>query len=120
MSPLSSTPCSIEIFRPLGAYSFPSHPREGHRLHPTGKVTNNYTATALSTTSKSESQNNSERLSSNSTSTTACSDCPEHFCTVPSIPANSAFQCPSLTRTNVPLRASYGSKIDASPDRKSV
>src|SRR3712207_2727195 len=62
---------------------------------------------ASSATSKSGSQNNSERLSSNNTSTAACSDCPQQCWIVPSIPANSAFQCPSLTRTIVPLRASY-------------
>src|SRR4028119_1151025 len=62
---------------------------------------------ALSATSKSESQNNSERLSSNSTSTAACSDCPQQYWIVPSIPANSFFQCPALIRTSVPLPASY-------------
>src|SRR5215216_7922291 len=36
-------------------------------------------------------------------------NCPQQDWIVPYIPANSAFQCPSLTRTTVPLRASYDS-----------
>src|SRR5215204_7172880 len=63
-----------------------------------------------STTDRSGSQNNSERPSSSRTSTAACSDCPQHTWIVPHIPANWLFQCPSLTRTTVPLRASYASK----------
>src|SRR5918994_2894168 len=64
---------------------------------------------ASSPTSRSGSQNNSERLSSNRTSTPACSDCPQQCWIVPNIPAKSLFQCPFLTRTSVPLRASYHS-----------
>ena len=65
---------------------------------------------ASSATSRSGSQNNSERLSSNRTSTAACSDCPQQCWIVPNIPANSVFQCRSLILTSVPLRASYASK----------
>src|SRR5215203_6997033 len=65
---------------------------------------------SLSTASRLGSQNNSERPSSSRTSTAACSDCPQHAWIVPCIPANSVFQCPSLTRTAVPLRASYAFK----------
>src|SRR5215208_345826 len=64
---------------------------------------------STSTASRLESQNNSERPSSSRTSTVACSELPQHFCIVPCIPANWLFQCPSLTRTTVPLRASYRS-----------
>src|SRR5215204_707074 len=59
---------------------------------------------------RSGSQNNSERPSSSRTSTAACSELPQRFCTVPLIPANWSFQCPSLTRTTVPLRASLTCK----------
>src|SRR5918997_384367 len=55
-----------------------------------------------STTSRLGSQNSSKRPSSISTSTAACSDRPQTFCTVPSLPAKSVFQCPSFTLTNVP------------------
>src|SRR5918994_3421194 len=65
---------------------------------------------SASTTERSGSQNDSERRSSKSTSTAACSELPQRFCTVPLIPAKSLFQCPSLTRTTVPLRASYACK----------
>src|SRR5215207_6655210 len=65
---------------------------------------------SLSTASRLGSQNNSERPSSSKTSTAACSDCPQHAWIDPYIPLNWLFQCPSRTRTNVPLRASYASK----------
>src|SRR5215204_1847732 len=65
---------------------------------------------SLSTASRLGSQNNSERPSSSRTCTSACSDCPLHAWIVPSIPRSSLFQCLSLTRTTVPLRASYNSK----------
>src|ERR687886_2565784 len=63
-----------------------------------------------STTSRLGSQNNSTCPSSNTTSTAAFSESAQHFCTLPHIPANLVFQCFSLTRTRVPLRASNASK----------
>src|SRR5215210_976945 len=66
-------------------------------------------AMSSSSTDRSVSQNNSERLSSSRTSTAACSECPQRFWTVPLIPANCLFRCPSLTRTTVPLSASLAS-----------
>src|SRR5215212_4812384 len=64
-----------------------------------------------STTARLGSQNNSRCPSSSRTSTAACSELPQHLWIVPYIPANSDFQCPSLTFTTVPLRASYASKM---------
>src|SRR4051812_26775548 len=63
-------------------------------------------AMSSSTTDRSGSQNNSERPSSKRTSTAGCAEFPQTFCTVPLIPESWLFQCPSLTRTTVPLRAS--------------
>src|SRR5918998_4409205 len=64
-----------------------------------------------STTSRLGSQKNSRCPSSSRTSTAAYSELPQHSWIVPYIPANSVFQCPSLTRTTVPLRASYAFKM---------
>src|SRR5215203_616306 len=75
---------------------------------------NYYTAMSPSTTDRSVSQNNSARPSSSRTSTAACSELPQQFCTVPVIPANWLFQCPSLTCTTVPLRASFACKASSS------
>src|SRR5215217_2434545 len=68
-------------------------------------------AMSSSTTARLGSQNNSRCPSSSRTSTAACSELPQHLWIVPYIPANSDFQCPSLTLTTVPLRASYASKM---------
>ena len=79
-------------------------------LMPHRQGPNDYTAMSPSATDRSVSQNNSERPSSSRTSTAACSEFPQQFCTVPIIPANWLFQWPSLTRTTVPLRASLACK----------
>jgi hypothetical protein len=63
-----------------------------------------------STTERSASQNNRKLPSSNRTSTAPCAPLTQAPCMVALIPAHSLFQWPSLTRTTVPVCASYDSK----------